>query len=428
MFWEQAINQEVLTDVGLRRTNNEDAASVHICQSLDEWQRSGHLFIVADGMGGHAVGELASKIAIETIPISHYKSGATTIPASLHGAVLEANKAIHTKGVQNADFLHMGTTCTTLALGPQGAVIAHVGDSRAYRVRRDRIDQLTFDHSLEWELSGGRDDIAELIDLRKHRNIITRSLGPEEKVDVDVEGPHPVFPHDVFVLCSDGLSNQVEDSEIAAIVRELSPNQSAKMLINLANARGGPDNITVVIAKVGELPANVNPTIIEEPEVDDNPLSWSYLIGCWVAAMVAVAGFWMYTIEHPIKGGITAAVGIIGLISVIIAAARSMKPPPPGESEVSKTIMGRPHRTGVALSSKQLYERLLQVDQQLVETARADHWDIDWGTHEKQLRTAVTSAKEQRFGRGVRYLAKAIDTIMLQLPRATNASPASTSK
>src|SRR5712691_4175175 len=152
MRWEQKVQYASLSDIGFRRRNNQDSCVVMLSPDVETFQARGHLFIVADGMGGHAVGELASKIAVDTIPHTYFKNRSGDMPAALSAAIHDANTAVHEKGSQNVDFNRMGTTCVALALGPQGAVIGHVGDSRLYRVRREQIDQLTFDHSLEWEL------------------------------------------------------------------------------------------------------------------------------------------------------------------------------------------------------------------------------------------------------------------------------------
>ena len=189
------------------------------------------------------------------------RSRATTFPTPTSGwpeealirAYRDVAQQIHTKSKANRDFNGMGTTCSALVLGPEGALIAHVGDSRIYRTRDDVIDQLTFDHSLVWELrrkSGlPLDDDANDVNARK--NVITRSLGPDPEVAIDIEGPIAVKPGDVFLLCSDGLSGQVRDPEIGLFCGHLPPNEATRALIHLANLRGGPDNITVIVVRVG---------------------------------------------------------------------------------------------------------------------------------------------------------------------------------
>ena len=214
MLWEQAVRYAILSDVGMRRRNNQDSATVRLAVDRDAFARRGHLFVVADGMGGHAVGELASRIACESLPLTYLKSKHAAASEALREAVTAANTAIHEKGTANHDFARMGTTCTTLVLCEAGAIIGHVGDSRCYRVRRGRIDQLSFDHSLQWELirRGGKDP--NVVFQNEPRHVITRSLGPEPSVEVDIEGPYAVLPGDVYVLCSDGLPGHVSDQEI----------------------------------------------------------------------------------------------------------------------------------------------------------------------------------------------------------------------
>jgi len=154
----------------------------------------------------------------------------------------------------------MGTTGTALVLRPEGAWIGHVGDSRAYRIRAGIVEQLSFDHSLVWELARRqRRSPDELTGVPS--NVIIRSLGPEANVNVDVEGPHPLQPGDIFVVCSDGLSGPVHDREIGAVASALPPDEAARFLIHLANLQGGPDNITALVIKIrGESHSSVDGT------------------------------------------------------------------------------------------------------------------------------------------------------------------------
>src|SRR5262245_51071831 len=266
MLWEQKVEYAALSDIGFRRRNNQDNYAVQIAPDREQWNRRGHLFLVADCRGGHAVGELASKIAADIIPHTYQKLQEGEPAEALKAAVVTGNATINARGEMNRDFTRMGTTCTSLVLCPQGAVIAHVGDSRVYRVRADRIEQLTFDHSLQWELLRQGKMSPEEIFRREPRNVITRSLGPQPVVDVDVEGPYPTRPNDVYVLCSDGLTGLVRDEEIGMACRELSPSEACRLLVDLANLRGGPDNITVVIVRVGPIP----PELPQETDDDDD--------------------------------------------------------------------------------------------------------------------------------------------------------------
>ncbi len=137
-----------LTDVGVRRSHNQDSHAALPASDAAQSAQRGHLFVVADGMGAHAVGELASKIAVDSIPHIYFKHAQDGPAAALRTAIVDTNTAIHTRGQQNREFEGMGTTGTVLLLRPEGAWVGHVGDSRAYRVRGGKIEQLSFDHSL----------------------------------------------------------------------------------------------------------------------------------------------------------------------------------------------------------------------------------------------------------------------------------------
>jgi protein phosphatase len=242
------IEYACLTDVGIRRSHNQDAYAVLPAVDTPQWRQVGHFFLVADGMGAHAVGELASKLAVDSVPHIYSKYAHEGPAAALRRAFVDTNLSIHTRGQQNREFAGMGTTGTALVLRPDGAWIGHVGDSRVYRVRGGRIEQLSFDHSLVWELAR-RQKVSpdELQGIPA--NVIVRSLGPEPLVQVDVEGPHPVRKGDLFVLCSDGLSGPLTDREIGAVVSALPPTEACRFLVDLANLQGGPDNITVLVVR-----------------------------------------------------------------------------------------------------------------------------------------------------------------------------------
>jgi protein phosphatase len=242
------------TDVGVRRSHNQDAHVLMPATDPEEWRQRGHVFLVADGMGAHAVGELASKMAVDNIPHIYSKYAREGAIAALRKAFVEANCTINTRGRQNREFQGMGTTASALILRPEGAWIAHVGDSRIYRVRGGVIEQLSFDHSLIWELARRQQKRPEEMQGIPP-NVIVRSLGPEPLVQVDVEGPHLVQPGDTFLLCSDGLSGQVSDREIGAVVTALPPDEACRFLVCLANLQGGPDNITVLVIRVGGVPS-----------------------------------------------------------------------------------------------------------------------------------------------------------------------------
>jgi serine/threonine protein phosphatase PrpC len=239
------------TDVGRRRANNQDAKAVLEPWSREQYRRRGWLFVVADGMGAHAAGETASAIAAEQVPLVYEKHAARSPLLALRTSIDQANAEIHARGESSPDLKGMGTTCTALAILPRGAIVGHVGDSRAYRIRGGTIDQLSKDHSLVWELEAAHTGPPEDMPVAP-KNIITRSLGPHPQVEIDLEGPFPVEENDVFVLCSDGLSGQVADDEIGLLASTLPPKAAAATLVGLALVRGAPDNVTVITARAGE--------------------------------------------------------------------------------------------------------------------------------------------------------------------------------
>jgi serine/threonine protein phosphatase PrpC len=235
------------SDVGCRRSINQDSHAILAPPGPAAFRTQGWMLIVADGMGAHAAGEEASRIAVERVPRLYQQLIQNTPPDALQRAMRQTNAEIYDKGETHPEFKGMGTTCSALVLVPRGVLIGHVGDSRVYRIRGHRIEQLTRDHSLAWEC-GLPEKEAEGIP----KNIITRSMGPHPEVEPDLEGPLPVQNRDYFVLCSDGLSGPVSNAEIGLLASHL-PNieRATKALLGLTLARGAPDNVTVLIAKAG---------------------------------------------------------------------------------------------------------------------------------------------------------------------------------
>jgi protein phosphatase len=235
-----------LSDVGCKRDNNEDSFGI-----FDDGEAArGCLLVVADGMGGHAAGEVASSVAVETVEklYLHGNQEGSAID-SLRESLEEANRAIREKAAGDPELEGMGTTCTAVSIVGSSLIYGHVGDSRAYLVKTNSIEMLTEDHTLAAELvgMGGTGKVAG----QPASSVLTRSLGSDSEVRVDV-APEPIAlsQDTAVVLCSDGLSNLVEDKEIAEIVNSESPKEACETMVELARARGGPDNITVVVGKV----------------------------------------------------------------------------------------------------------------------------------------------------------------------------------
>ena len=208
---DYAIRTASCSDVGMRRDNNQDAVAV-MPEANGRPAHGDAFLMVADGMGAHAAGELASKMAVQSVPHTYEKCSAESAPSALRQAVREANERIHAKGNSSEEFNGMGTTCSCLVVTQGAALVAHVGDSRVYRLRAGVLEQLTFDHSLVWEMAAASNVSEDKVPSCIPKNVITRSLGPHETVIVDIEGPHALQPGDVFLLCSDGLTGVVDDT------------------------------------------------------------------------------------------------------------------------------------------------------------------------------------------------------------------------
>ncbi len=241
------------TDVGMKRTHNEDYFSL-----IEDEQ----LFIVADGMGGHASGEVASKMSAETIGEFYQRTrededatwpykmdrSLSYIENRLVCSIRLANLRIFEKASRDIRFKGMGTTIVTSLVCGDKAYLGHVGDSRVYRVRNGDITQLTRDHSLLEDYKEAKPDMTEEEERNfPHKNVITRALGMRESVQVDVRA-HQIQSGDIFVLCSDGLSGMLTDPQIHQIVSSAkSLERAVAELVDAANRAGGTDNITVLL-------------------------------------------------------------------------------------------------------------------------------------------------------------------------------------
>ena len=238
------------TDVGMKREHNEDSFLVN--EDLG-------LYLICDGMGGHAGGETASRLAAQTIErdllsarlrtddpfAAEAPLAETPLAGALREAIEGACAAVFRTSRRNPELAGMGTTCISLILHGAQALVGHVGDSRAYLVRDGEVHQLSEDHSLVNEQVRAGLLSEEEAKQSRLKNIITRSVGFEEDVLVDVLGLE-TRPGDRFLLCSDGLSNLMENEEIRDALLEHALDEVPQVLIQLANQRGGDDNVTVV--------------------------------------------------------------------------------------------------------------------------------------------------------------------------------------
>ncbi len=408
--WKASIGYAAVTDIGMRRSNNQDSHAVVKADTQERFIHRGHLFVVADGMGAHAAGELASRIAADQIPLYYLRSNCGDPVTALRTAVQRANTDIYQRGQQNQEFHNMGTTASTLAILPEGAVVAHVGDSRVYRTRCGKLHQLTFDHSLVWEMQAAgqlKGDAALSSSIPK--NIITRSLGPAASVQVDMEGPFSIEPGDRFLLCSDGLSGQLEDDEIGPLLACLPIELAARVMVDVANLRGGPDNITVIIVEAHEASSAAPAKRLREGEAVSRPI-------------IAAAGFCFLA---AVLLGISGSIGpmIVALLLSAIAAvaawmqARTEQPPIAADDGTVPSGRRRsgPYRTCSAKPSAGLLQRLDQVLIELKSAAVDRGWDIDWQQVDSLIASEDEMRKAGKLADAMRLQAEAIVSTMAQL-------------
>jgi serine/threonine protein phosphatase PrpC len=237
-----------LSDTGRLRNNNEDAVAS---------EASLGLAVLADGMGGYNAGEVASAMATGTVStalgtwlLAHQGKTSTRETAlAMRLSVERANQAIYQASLDNSEFTGMGTTLVVAVFSGARALVGHVGDSRCYRWRNGQLSQLTRDHSLLQEQLDAGLLSPQAAQQMPYRNLVTRALGVENDVALDV-GEHVVSPGDLFLLCSDGLTDMLPDEALADILKTCPQSDHlAQTLIDAANAAGGKDNISVILVR-----------------------------------------------------------------------------------------------------------------------------------------------------------------------------------
>jgi len=246
------------TDVGKVRSENQDFGLL----TTPEEEHGSRLLIVADGMGGHRGGATASRLAGETVKQQFLAATSEDIAAVLKDSLAQANARIFADAATNPDLRGMGTTTSALAVRDGEVWFAHVGDSRIYLVRGGEIRQLTDDHSLVASMV--REGLLTPLEAETHprRNVLQRSVGVSEEVEIDVRGPVTIEEGDTFVLCSDGLHGLVKEEELKQIA-QLSPEQAADEYVKRALDRGAPDNVTVIVARVERERFSGDETVID---------------------------------------------------------------------------------------------------------------------------------------------------------------------
>jgi len=237
-----------VTDVGATRDHNEDCIA---------WRGELGVVVLADGMGGHNAGEVASDIAVKSIiadfeqNVSQRSQGSDQAVAVSMNAINRANEAILHAAQQDSVYAGMGTTIVTAVFQDGMVTISHVGDSRLYRFRDNALQQQTVDHSLVQEMVQNGYLTAEEASLSANKNMITRALGIDRDVEIDVQ-QHHIKQGDIYLICSDGLSDLVPQVELQSLLNQGQENlpQMGKELIAVANRNGGLDNISVVLVRV----------------------------------------------------------------------------------------------------------------------------------------------------------------------------------
>ena len=241
-----------LTDVGCERQENEDYYSYAEPDSDAEFQRRGRLLVLADGMGGHQGGEVASGLAVECVRRAFLKEEAANVHDLLVAGFSEAQRQILARAAQQPELEGMGTTCTAAVFHQGSLTYGHIGDSRLYMIRLSQATQITEDHSLVNRLVKTGAITPEQAAVHEKRNVLTAALGMHsDAITADFSAtPIPLQPGDVLVLCSDGLHGLVNANEIREAVDHESAYDACRTLIHLAKLRGGPDNITVQIMRL----------------------------------------------------------------------------------------------------------------------------------------------------------------------------------
>lgn len=418
-----------VSDVGMRRSSNQDSLAIALATSPQVFKSHGHLFVVADGMGAHAAGELASKLATDNIPHCYHKLTDLSPSEAIVEAIRQANSMIHNKGQNSVDFQGMGTTCSCLLLLPCGAIAAHVGDSRVYRLRGDSLEQLTFDHSLVWEMAAAGHASEDEIPAFVPKNVITRSLGPHPTVAVDVEGPFDLQSGDRFLLCSDGLTGPLKPELIGMVIGSLPPTDAVQTLADLANLLGGPDNITSIIAEVidtkslGESPpedlsqSSVSPPISRSGRV--HPLSWALLIVC--AILLGCFALLGQVIPAMISG--------LGVVVAAIIARMQYSASRQGTGLLHEVgLRGKaPYRRHACIPSSGSIEPLTDIVRQLEDLEGQREWDFDWQLiHEERNQAHEAIARGDFHAAMVSYCG-AVRRLMQALRDSRSAQPSDSS-
>jgi len=236
-----------ISDIGNVRERNEDS---YLEDEITLGGKEGLLMVVADGMGGHRAGDVASRTVTDCIR-NYVKSGKkNTYSQILCDSILNANSKVFQMSVSNPELKGMGSTCTALLIINGKTYIAHAGDSRAYLIRNNETVQLTSDQTVAEQLRVSGQITSDDARVSPQRNILTNAVGIRETIEVEEYEPVDTKPGDSYLLCSDGLSEYITEDELGNIIDNHEPEHACRLLVDIAKGRGGSDNITVQIVKI----------------------------------------------------------------------------------------------------------------------------------------------------------------------------------
>lgn len=400
-----------ISHTGMRRANNQDNWAAVPAATENQFQIQGHVFLVADGMGGHLGGEKASELAVQVVPLTYAKNIQQGPAVALRMGLQEANATINRRGNEAIHFYNMGTTCSVLALREDEAWVGHVGDSRIYRIRAKSIDQITFDHSFLWETARLRKVAPERVkDVMQNK--IMRCLGPDQVVEVDIEGPHSLRPGDTFLLCSDGLSGPVGDVEMAQAAWLLPPKEACAFLASLANLRGGPDNITVQVVKLPGRPAQDGD---RQPQGLGLFSNWKALLPWLLVPGLALSAVFVWQIWELIfqgkreLGGIkiatligAATLTIAGLVGLVLKLVSGKS----GDETIAEPARAKIHRReSWKVSSEFIHALVSQADALVQAGKELPAMQPTLSEVQKGLQSAKTLATESAWAESFRAVA-----------------------
>jgi serine/threonine protein phosphatase PrpC len=287
------------SDTGRVRDHNEDYLGYRQPEEPEVREEAGWLYAVADGVGGGQAGEIASKLAVQTLLATYYRAYHETVADQLRAAFVEANRVVYERASAQEAPHRMSTTLVAAAIRGRELTVANVGDSRAYLIRDGEIHQLTQDHTMVARLVEEGIITPEQAESHPQRHIISRSVGGQPQVELDVFSDD-FLPGDRLLLCTDGLTEHVNDAEILAAMQAEDPEEGLQRLVDLANERGGKDNITLLVVRAlgkreDRLPPLVTPPQVEREEAPAArrtpwPLIGTLLAGLLVCAVGLSAG------------------------------------------------------------------------------------------------------------------------------------------